>query len=352
MVITQTSTGMVDERKRKKTMDKAMGVHLSRQLQLRLQYAKLKVDHGWQKQNLNEVENLYFRHSHIRGPRTSVPSTVQLNQAISTFLPAATPRPQSSMSFMQNIAAKQLDTSSQQVKDSAQREKTASPPAQPVAITQLLPSPFPIPENRPSSTTEPAPIPPDTSIPVPMSVGPPPNVPTMQSPSQDFVPAHTFTFKSSLSIPSHPASQSQPKPVSTSAPAPAAPPPRKPSPVTSTSSLQTSNSGPPTKPAEPFQFGPNSSSSTLTYDSFWSSHLASRTRSLTSLSGSSSEDVTNTAAPTNFLQRRLSDVQIAQSLGPSFAEYMSSHSHGLSGGVQAGKQNPEVVNRLGTVGKV
>jgi hypothetical protein len=58
-----TSTGLVDERKKKKTMDKAMGIHvrptlffvsfsnhslqLSRQLQLRLQYAKLKVDHGW-----------------------------------------------------------------------------------------------------------------------------------------------------------------------------------------------------------------------------------------------------------------------------------------------------------------
>lgn len=33
---------------------------------MRLQYARLKVDHGWQKQNLNEVENLYFRHSQLR----------------------------------------------------------------------------------------------------------------------------------------------------------------------------------------------------------------------------------------------------------------------------------------------
>ncbi|KAG6895062.1 hypothetical protein C0992_003290 [Termitomyces sp. T32_za158] len=36
---------------------------------MRLQYAKLKVDHGWQKQNLNEVENLYFHHSHQRIPK-------------------------------------------------------------------------------------------------------------------------------------------------------------------------------------------------------------------------------------------------------------------------------------------
>ncbi|KIK63964.1 hypothetical protein GYMLUDRAFT_40177 [Collybiopsis luxurians FD-317 M1] len=44
--------------------DKAKASHLSRQLQLRLQYAKLKVEHGWHKQSLNEVENLYFRRSH------------------------------------------------------------------------------------------------------------------------------------------------------------------------------------------------------------------------------------------------------------------------------------------------
>ncbi|KAJ7856755.1 hypothetical protein B0H14DRAFT_2752670 [Mycena olivaceomarginata] len=36
-------------------------VQLIKQLQMRLQYARLKVDHGWQKQRLNEVENLYFR---------------------------------------------------------------------------------------------------------------------------------------------------------------------------------------------------------------------------------------------------------------------------------------------------
>lgn len=57
---------------------------------MRLQYARLKVEHGWvcptttvatntlmhamqQKQNLNEVENLYFHHSQ-KGPRSFVPS--------------------------------------------------------------------------------------------------------------------------------------------------------------------------------------------------------------------------------------------------------------------------------------
>ncbi|TDL14999.1 hypothetical protein BD410DRAFT_845570 [Rickenella mellea] len=56
---------------------------LTRQLQLRLQYARLKVEHGWQKQNLNEVENLYFRQHQIRKPPASatvpVPEVYDLN---------------------------------------------------------------------------------------------------------------------------------------------------------------------------------------------------------------------------------------------------------------------------------
>ncbi|KNZ77587.1 hypothetical protein J132_05121 [Termitomyces sp. J132] len=55
-----------NEKRRKQTVERVKMTHLSRQLQMRLQYAKLKVDHGWQKQNLNEVENLYFHHSHQR----------------------------------------------------------------------------------------------------------------------------------------------------------------------------------------------------------------------------------------------------------------------------------------------
>ncbi|KAL5514806.1 hypothetical protein ACEPAG_2122 [Sanghuangporus baumii] len=39
---------------------------LARHLQLRLRYARLKVDHGWQKQSINEVENLYFHQHHFR----------------------------------------------------------------------------------------------------------------------------------------------------------------------------------------------------------------------------------------------------------------------------------------------
>ncbi|KAF9450862.1 hypothetical protein P691DRAFT_773611 [Macrolepiota fuliginosa MF-IS2] len=62
------------EKRRKQTLERAKANHLSRQLQMRLQYARLKVEHGWQKQNLNEVENLYFHHSHQRGPKPYLPS--------------------------------------------------------------------------------------------------------------------------------------------------------------------------------------------------------------------------------------------------------------------------------------
>ncbi|KAF8752398.1 3'-5' exonuclease [Rhizoctonia solani] len=40
--------------------EKAKAQQLSRQLKTRLQFARLKVDYGWTRQSLNEVENLYF----------------------------------------------------------------------------------------------------------------------------------------------------------------------------------------------------------------------------------------------------------------------------------------------------
>ncbi|KAF9531357.1 hypothetical protein CPB83DRAFT_100616 [Crepidotus variabilis] len=78
MVSTQSPAAQAAENdKRRKsatqlTIEKVKASHLARQLQMRLQYARLKVEHGWQKQNLNEVENLYFHNSHLRGPKPFV----------------------------------------------------------------------------------------------------------------------------------------------------------------------------------------------------------------------------------------------------------------------------------------
>ncbi|KAI0816988.1 hypothetical protein BC628DRAFT_1404633 [Trametes gibbosa] len=52
----------------KGAFDRAKANYLSGQLRVRLQYAKLKVEHGWQRQSLSEVENLYFRHTHLTRP--------------------------------------------------------------------------------------------------------------------------------------------------------------------------------------------------------------------------------------------------------------------------------------------
>ncbi|EJD52053.1 hypothetical protein AURDEDRAFT_181609 [Auricularia subglabra TFB-10046 SS5] len=57
----------VERSTRRQDIEKAKIYTLSRQLATSLQYAKLKVDHGWTGQNLNEVENLYSHYR--RGPR-------------------------------------------------------------------------------------------------------------------------------------------------------------------------------------------------------------------------------------------------------------------------------------------
>ncbi|CAE6415751.1 hypothetical protein RSOLAG22IIIB_12899 [Rhizoctonia solani] len=46
--------------------EKAKAQQLSRQLKTRLQFARLKVDYGWTRQSLNEVENLYFHLSRAK----------------------------------------------------------------------------------------------------------------------------------------------------------------------------------------------------------------------------------------------------------------------------------------------
>ncbi|KAF9516095.1 hypothetical protein BS47DRAFT_1484105 [Hydnum rufescens UP504] len=61
-----------NEVKRHNQADKAKLHLLRQQLQTRLQYARLKVDHGWMRQNLNEVENLYFHHYRARSPTDPV----------------------------------------------------------------------------------------------------------------------------------------------------------------------------------------------------------------------------------------------------------------------------------------
>ncbi|CAE7143215.1 unnamed protein product [Rhizoctonia solani] len=57
--------------------EKAKAQQLSRQLKTRLQFARLKVDYGWSRQSLNEVENLYFHLS--RAKPVPQPTTIRLD---------------------------------------------------------------------------------------------------------------------------------------------------------------------------------------------------------------------------------------------------------------------------------
>ncbi|KAG2339126.1 hypothetical protein BDR05DRAFT_968399 [Suillus weaverae] len=93
VAIAPPQSNEAEQKKRKQTLERAKANHLSKQLQMRLQYAKLKVEHGWQRQNLNEVENLYFHHSQVRGLRPVVPAkTVPLLSM--NPLPPSTPVPE------------------------------------------------------------------------------------------------------------------------------------------------------------------------------------------------------------------------------------------------------------------
>ncbi|KIK96174.1 hypothetical protein PAXRUDRAFT_325484 [Paxillus rubicundulus Ve08.2h10] len=93
VAVTSPQSGEVEQKKRKQTLERAKANHLSKQLQMRLQYAKLKVEHGWQRQNLNEVENLYFHHSHLRNMQPSAVGKAQYANVTSASTPIGTQDP-------------------------------------------------------------------------------------------------------------------------------------------------------------------------------------------------------------------------------------------------------------------
>ncbi|KAN0109547.1 hypothetical protein V8E52_009190 [Russula decolorans] len=97
MVTTPSIASDYEAKRQRPTLEKSKVVTLSKQLQIRLQYARLKVEHGWQRQSLNEVENLYFHHSTLKGkskalrPLSSAPTTaLGPNASTSTASPKAT----------------------------------------------------------------------------------------------------------------------------------------------------------------------------------------------------------------------------------------------------------------------
>ncbi|KAJ3483446.1 hypothetical protein NLI96_g6305 [Meripilus lineatus] len=334
-----------EQRKRKQTLERAKANYLSGQLRLRLQYAKLKVEHGWQRQNLNEVENLYFRHSHMRKPTvptagpshpthpsvsaehsiiTTGPSAPESSQATE---PASQPDPSSSGYPSSSQQPPELTRTETQGTDISQAHApppsqglsqassvvfngstlpTSELPSQPqINTTNVAPSPSPplassVPPKpkrtraRFSNTTRPKSINNRSASNSQHSPSIPNSTPSSSRLSQP--PDNPDTTSNANNTPSQPSQSSSTKP---------SPPSRTGSSTGSTFTPSSSTGA--AAASSSAMFGSSSSiGSPLTYDSFWSSHsLSTQTyRSLlsttTSLSTVSSQlgngSATNSAA--------------------------------------------------------
>ncbi|KXN80955.1 hypothetical protein AN958_06546 [Leucoagaricus sp. SymC.cos] len=207
------------EKKRKQTLERAKANHLSRQLQMRLQYARLKVEHGWQRQNLNEVENLYFHHSHQRGPRPFTPSsaftTGQADHAITLTLPSrysdSTYKPLLSTLSRSSTVDTLIDNLSQE--NNSATGNAASGPSTPA----LPPSQVPVSSNNTPRTSSTPPV-----LTEPQIFQPPqPLMTPAQTPAPDpqissSLPAQNIAY---ISISSHSAATSVPENASLTVPA-------------------------------------------------------------------------------------------------------------------------------------
>ncbi|KAF8960668.1 hypothetical protein BDZ97DRAFT_1922037 [Flammula alnicola] len=272
-----------NEKRRKQTMEKVKANHLSRQLQMRLQYARLKVEHGWQKQNLNEVENLYFHNSHLRAskpfPAPTITTTQQ--QQHTSFTAPQSGSAQSSLSFKlgtSNLGRSTVNAgpslSNEQSKNHTSQEDPSSNHAS--QAEPIVDHPISMPSSDSSSRVN---LPDDPSIPMAVdsdegttlldiSTSSVPAVPNGSGENailapDDHTPSATDPLASSQD------SQSPPDLSHSSSN-------HYPSAKLSRPRAQKVPSGSKALPSltakDMYNFGSNT---TLTYDSFWSSHLGS-----------------------------------------------------------------------------
>ncbi|KAJ8082449.1 hypothetical protein PM082_008304 [Marasmius tenuissimus] len=322
MVASTPSTTIGDDRKRKITYERAKVIHLSRQLQLRLQYARLKVEHGWHKQNLNEVENLYFRHSHTK-PR---PSLRDLPIMTCPVTPATQQSSQTSCTT-QNSSDEQKNEEVSQ--DDMQTDEAATSHSGRCLDFSSAAFSYTLDPAQATTTTAPE----SKTHHLPFSAVP--QLTSAQKTAHDTVPTYPITsYYGAL--------------LTSQAPAGYAPrygplPPPSPSILASSQRLTPTQTGtvavptqghPPTTTAspaipDPFRFG-TAATASLTYDSFWSSHLSSRSRA--ALASRSSENLSSKPSVANPLPRRTS----------------SDIAHALSGIFSAGNPPPGVAQPGGT----
>ncbi|KAH9034988.1 hypothetical protein EDB85DRAFT_948421 [Lactarius pseudohatsudake] len=366
MVSTSSPQPDNDTKRQRLTLEKAKVVNLSKQLQIRLQYARLKVEHGWKRQSLNEVENLYFHHSTLKGKskarsvstvaspftpsttngsspkKTSVDSFPEPRQGPPPIVPVPSPPPAVVVSppptttppLAQGTGTPSLsDYSSPTVEGPSSRTPGTTPAPAPASFPPSVlsafsqnytvsqraatmdfstlspfvsPSPFATPSASlaaPSSFVAPAPFPPQQTLAYPPS----PFAPPQPSPAAIAVahfpqPVVMQASGTSMPLSSFPAlvqtqPQPPPSPASASVPAPAptpspplqrtparrTPTPVPPPPVSSSSSFRPSQKTFDIPTAPPPLGGAagagtlgmqSATTTTLTYDSFWSSHVS------------------------------------------------------------------------------
>ncbi|KAF8504196.1 hypothetical protein BU17DRAFT_101458 [Hysterangium stoloniferum] len=306
--------------RRRRQIEKAKAAHLSRQLQTRLQYARLKVDHGWQKQTLNEVENLYFHHYRARLPLRktqkterglantqegpfSTPQTVPMNvetssSQIQPLQPQPEPEPVAPDPQSSTIIPTDEDGTYEMDVDynpDVQESSPVVPPAASPVIAAESPTHPPAPPTitPPTPRIAPAPHPPPPSSPaVPNPTNQQPPKPPLQTPPSPLPQSESESASKTTYTGTLPYNNTKPTPIVPPPPARKLPIPRLPSVAYGTATQPRSRPRP--QPARP-TFSPSPSPSSgiglanaaLTYDSFWSSHSAVSPSSMTSISTSS-----------------------------------------------------------------
>ncbi|KAM6494900.1 hypothetical protein JOM56_009523 [Amanita muscaria] len=223
------------DKRKKHTLEKSKVTHLTRQLQLRLQYAKLKVDHGWQRQNLNEVENLYFHHSHMRVPKFQLQPTQPPALVVNAVAAESNTEPRGAQ------------TNVTQTDSNGAGPAPLSPNHHPIDVTADLP---PTQQHHESVALMPPSAPTSTD-----GACNPPSSPSNQHQSESLT-----NFLQALS-------NSCKKPIPTQATK---------SPLRTSPSVSSFTSNTPKTPTSSHLFPSSTSNSALTYDSFWSNHNSSR----------------------------------------------------------------------------
>ncbi|KAB5591567.1 hypothetical protein CTheo_4996 [Ceratobasidium theobromae] len=133
--------------------EKAKAQQLSRQLKTRLQFARLKVDYGWTRQSLNEVENLYFHLSRARPIPQQPTAKSDVSDKEQTQSDDANTPPTIAATHIQPSLESPIDTATQSTHREASFTDSSHSKSLPGPSTSPVPSPFRTPSQPSFSQT-------------------------------------------------------------------------------------------------------------------------------------------------------------------------------------------------------